>query len=215
MLPVKWTEDQWFRVPEGVKSNDPIRKPAGLSSIKTNSLSDDFSGNKLGLQWQFYKKYSPDRITLSDGKLIIMAEGNSFDDSSPLLVNAADHKYEILVEYTIDAGVTAGLCLYYNEMANVRIAADTARFTVFIQKNAKIRENNLIGNHGHLRILNDDNEVSFYFSDNGKDWTRVERSLDATGYNHNVFGEFLSLRAGLFAFGKGKVKFDNFIYRKL
>jgi beta-xylosidase len=215
MLPVKWTDDQWFRVPEGVKSNDPIRKPAGLSSIKTNSLSDDFSGNKLGLQWQFYKKYSPDRITLSDGKLIIMAEGNSFDDSSPLLVNAADHKYEILVEYTIDAGVTAGLCLYYNEMANVRIAADTARFTVFIQKNAKIRENNLIGNHGHLRILNDDNEVSFYFSDNGKDWTRVERSLDTTGYNHNVFGEFLSLRAGLFAFGKGKVKFDNFIYRKL
>lgn len=215
MLPVKWTNDQWFCVPEGMKSSDKIHKPAGLSSVKADILSDDFSGNELGLQWQFYKRYLPDRIILSESKLIFTAEGNSFDNSSPLLVNSADHKYEIQVEYTIDEGVTAGLCLYYNELANVRIAADTARFTVFIQKNAKIREKNLLGNHGYLRILNDNNEVSFYFSADGKQWTRVERSLDATGYNHNVFGEFLSLRAGLFAFGKGKVIFDNFIYRKL
>ncbi len=59
------------------------------------------------------------------------------------------------------------------------------------------------------------NEVSFYFSADGLEWQRVERSLDATGYNHNVFGEFLSLRAGLFAFGNGKAVFDNFTYRKL
>ncbi|HPF02710.1 MAG TPA: hypothetical protein PLV06_04970, partial [Bacteroidales bacterium] len=109
----------------------------------------------------------------------------------------------------------AGLCLYYNETANVRIAVDTARFTVFIQKNAKIRAENNLGKKGYLRILNDDNEVSFYFSSDGNEWTRVERSLDATGYNHNVFAEFLSLRAGFYAFGEGKVIFDNFIYRKL
>jgi beta-xylosidase len=74
---------------------------------------------------------------------------------------------------------------------------------------------NVSGNHGYLRILNDDNEVSFYFSTNGNSWTRIERTIDATGYNHNVFGEFLSLRPGLFAFRKGEVKFDNFIYKKL
>jgi len=215
LLPVVWTADHWFHIPEGVKSNDSIRKPAGLSSVDGKVLSDDFSGNKLGLQWQFYKRYSPERISLDGGKMVLRAEGNSFDDSSPLLVNTADHKYEIMVEYTIDAGITAGLCLYYNELANVRVAVDSAQFTVFIQKNAKGREENLLGNHGFLRILNDENEVSFYFSADGIKWTRVERSLDATGYNHNVFGEFLSLRAGLFAFGKGKVIFDNFSYRKL
>jgi xylan 1,4-beta-xylosidase len=215
MLPIKWTEDQWFLVPEGAKSSDKILKPAGLKSVNGNDLSDDFSGDKPGLQWQFYKRYSPGRIKLKEGKLMMTAEGNSFENSSPLIVNSADHKYEIQVEYTIDEDVTAGLCLYYNELANVRIAADTAKFTVFIQKNAKIREKNLLGNHGFLRILNDFNEVSFYFSSDGKLWTRVERSLDITGYNHNVFGEFLSLRAGLFAFGNGKVIFDNFIYRKL
>jgi xylan 1,4-beta-xylosidase len=215
MLPVEWTGDKWFIVPASVKSSDYIRIPAGEKSRNGTGLSDDFSGNNLGLQWQFYKRYSPERIKLSEGKLIVTAEGDSFDNSSPLLVNSSDHKYEVQVEYTIDDAVTAGLCLYYNELANVCISADTTSFTVFIKKDAKIREKNLIRNHGYLRILNDCNEVSFYFSADAEKWTRVERSLDATGYNHNVFGEFLSLRAGLFVFGKGKVVFDNFIYRKL
>lgn len=215
LLPITWTSDNWFHVKEGVKSSDVILKPAGSPSVDGSGLSDDFNGSKLGLQWQFYKKYSPERIALQDGKLVFTAEGTSFDNSSPLLVDAGDHKYEIQVEFTIDKGVTAGLCLYYNEIANVRITVDTSRFGVFIQKAAKTGLRNTMGNHGYLKILNEENEVSFYISPDGKNWTRADRSLDATGYNHNVFGEFLSLRAGFFAFGKGKVVFDNFIYRKL
>lgn len=215
MMPIEWTDDHWFRVPEKVKSSDAIRKPAGKTSVKPIGLSDDFSGDKLGLQWQFFKKYAPERIDLQDGELAFQAEGFSFENSSPLLVNSSDRKYEVQVEYTIDEGVTAGLCLYYNEQANMRIAVDANQFTVFNQRNAKIREKNQLGNHGYLRILDDENEVSFYFSNDGKEWTRVERSIDATGFNHNVFGGFLSLRAGLYAFGEGKVKFDNFVYRKL
>ncbi len=215
MLPIEWTKDNWFKVPGKVKSDDAIKLPTGTKSAADKGLSDDFDGDKLGLQWQFFKRYNPERIALTNGELELKAEGSSFEDSSPLLVNAADHKYEIQVEYTIDEEVTAGLCLYYNEIANVRIAVDTEKFGVFVQKNPKIREKNLLGKHGFLRILNDDNEVSFYFSPDGKTWNRVERSLDITGYNHNVFGQFLSLRAGLFAFGKGKAKFNNFIYKVL
>ena len=97
----------------------------------------------------------------------------------------------------------------------MRINVDANQFSVFNQKNRKISVKNQLGNHGYLRILNDENEISFYFSTNGKDWTRVERTIDATGFNHNIFGGFMSLRAGLFAFGEGKVQFDNFAYRKL
>jgi len=215
MLPVEWTENDWFRVPEGIKSGDDLPRPAGNPSPDGTSLSDDFSENQLGLQWQFYKDYSPSRTELIDGKLHFIAKGNSFDNSYPLLVNSSYHNYEITTEFEIDDNVTAGLCLYYNETANVRIAVDTANFTVHIRKIAEIREKNMLGKKGFLRIRNDDNEVSFYFSTDGKDWTRVDRSLDVTGYNHNVFGEFLSLRAGFFAFGNGKVIFDNFIYKKL
>ena len=215
MLPIEWTEDHWFRVPEGMNSADLLPKPAGNASITNTELSDDFSGDELGLQWQFFKLYHPERASLADGQLLLQAEGNSFTDSSPLLVNAGDEKYEVIVEYTIDDQVQAGLCLYYNETANARIEVDTANFTVFVQKRPKIRERNTIGNHGFLRILNDLNEVSFYYSADGKEWMREERSIDATGYNHNVFGEFLSLRAGLYTFGEGKVHFDNFVYKVL
>lgn len=215
LLPIKWNKDGWFRVPEGTKSSDSIRCPAGEGFAGDTSLSDDFSGDEPGLQWQFFKNYAPDRYELKDGQLILRATGDNFNDSPPMLVNSADRKYEVQVEYTIDAGVTAGLCLFYNEQANMRIAVDMNKFTIFNQQSAKIREKNEPGNHGFLRILNDENEVSFYYSSDGKTWNRVERTIDATGFNHNVFGGFMSLRAGLYAFGDGKVKFDNFIYRKL
>lgn len=215
MLPVIWTSDNWFRITEGVKSDDRIKTPKGSLSENNTGLSDKFSSNKSGLQWQFFKDYAPERIEVRDNEMHFKAKGTSFENSSPLLVNSADRKYEIIVEYTIDPGVTAGLCLYYNELANARIAVDTTNFTVFNQKSSKIRMKNLLGNHGYLKVLNDDNEVSFYFSNNGKNWSRVERSLDMTGFNHNVFGGFLSLRAGLYAFGNGKVKFRNFVYKKI
>jgi xylan 1,4-beta-xylosidase len=215
MLPVEWTADNWYKIPDGIKSNSRVQKPSGEQSPSVIGLSDDFSGNSLGLQWQFYKKYEPERAVIQDGKLKFTAEGSSFDDSSPLLVNVADKKYEATVEFTIQDGVSAGLCLYYNEPANATIEATSQQFTVHIQKNTKIHTKNTIGNHGFLKIVNSENEVSFYFSKDGKIWTKADRSIEVSGYHHNVFGEFLSLRAGLFAFGKGVVVFDNFVYRKL
>jgi len=215
MMPIEWTADNWFRVPEGVSSSDEIKLPAGSSSSAINGLSDDFSGNNLGIQWQFFRKYDPERISLKNGALELKAEGKSFAESSPLLVNSCDRKYEVQVEFTLEEGATGGLCLYYNELGNMRISVDAEQFVVFNQKNAKFREKNLLGNHGYLRILNDENEISFYFSADGKNWKRLERSIDATGFNHNVFGGFMSLRAGLYVFGESKVKFDNFVYRKL
>ena len=97
----------------------------------------------------------------------------------------------------------------------MHISATAENYTVYNRQKKKISETNPTGKHGFLRILNDENEVSFYYSTNGKDWVRVERSIEASGFNHNVFGEFVSLRAGLFAFGEGNVWFDNFVYKVL
>lgn len=38
-----------------MNSADPIRKPAGEESERKTGLSDDFSGDELGFQWQFFK----------------------------------------------------------------------------------------------------------------------------------------------------------------
>lgn len=215
LLPIEWTKDGWFRVPANTIASNSIRKPAGNSRIQPDKLSDDFSGKEMGLQWQSFKHFPAERLKLKDGVLEFTATGNSFESSPPLLVNAGDRKYEVIVEFTLEGNATAGLTLFYNEQGNMRITADKEQFSVYNQKSRKISIKNQIGNRGYLRILNDENEVSFYFSDNGKDWKRAERTIDATGFNHNVFGGFMSLRAGIFAFGEGKVVFDNFIYRKL
>ncbi len=215
MLPIEWTDDDWFRVPEGVTSMDNLYLPAGEKFTGDISLSDDFNSNTLGLQWQFLKQYNPERVEVTNGELIFRADGDNFKESSPLLVNSGDRRYEVMVDFTIEDGVKAGLCMYYNEKGNARIEVDSDNFTVYVQQNAKIRMKNNLGNTGKLRILNDENEVSFYFSADGKEWTRVERTIDATGYNHNVFAEFLSLRAGVYVFGEGEARFDNFKYIKL
>ena len=215
MLPIEWTQDGWFKVPDGIIASNKIEVPKVKASNSSHSLSDDFDNKKLNLQWQFYKDYNPNRIEFEAGKLVVKAEGKSFADSSPILVNSSDRKYEVQVEYTLEEGVEIGLCLYYNELANMHISATTEKFTVYNRQKRKISEPNTLGKHGFLRILNDENEVSFYYSTDGNDWIRVERSIEASGFNHNVFGEFLSLRAGLFAFGEGKVHFDNFIYKTL
>ncbi len=215
MLPIEWTEDDWFRVPEGLSSMDQLPLPAGEPYAKSIDFSDDFSGDDLGLQWQFFRHYKSERAYVSEGELVLKADGNSFAESSPLLVNPGNKKYEVTVKYSIDEGVRAGLCLYYNEIANVRVEVDTAYFTVLYQEKTKIRMKNLLGTAGHLRILNDENEVSFYFSADGEEWNRFDHSINVTEYNHNVLSGFLNLRTGVFVFGDGKVRFDDFKYTTL
>lgn len=34
MLPIEWTDDNWFRVPEGIKNIDALQLPAGKRSVK-------------------------------------------------------------------------------------------------------------------------------------------------------------------------------------
>ncbi len=215
MLPIEWTMDGWFKVSEGLNSGQKLPLPVGDKSVDGTILSDDFNGTSLGLQWQFFKDYDPDRLLLSDGELIMQAKGNSFEESSPLLVNASDQKYEVIVHFEIDDKVKAGLCLYYNEKGNMRINVDHNQVSVYNQQKRKIKVPNHIGKSGYLKILNNQNEVSFYYSKNKKDWNRVERTIEASGFNHNVFGEFLSLRAGIFAYGEGNARFDDFTYKKL
>jgi len=215
LLPIEWTDDNWFRVPKDVNSADMIPAPAGQPFAGNTQLSDDFSGDKLGLQWQFFKRYEPERVSVGEGKLRLKAQRASFAESSPLLVNACDRHYETIVEYRIDDGVTAGLTLFYDEQANVRISVDKDQFVVFNQRSPKTRTPNRYGNHGFLRILNDNHEVNFYHSADGKEWFKMGRSIEVSGFHHNVFYGFMSLRAGIYAFGDGNAVFSNFVYRKL
>ena len=68
------------------------------------TLSDDFSGSGLGIQWTFFNEYNPDRYKIDNGKLYLNPQGSSPSDCAPLLCNPPDHSYEAQVEYQLTTG---------------------------------------------------------------------------------------------------------------
>jgi hypothetical protein len=52
--------------------------------------------------------------------------------------------------------------------------------------------------------------VTGYYSFNGIDWKKETWGMDISGYNHNTLYDFISILPGLFAYGKGEVKFSDF-----
>jgi xylan 1,4-beta-xylosidase len=67
----------------------------------------------------------------------------------------------------------------------------------------------------HLKVTNRDNVVTFHHSTDGRQWTQHPWQMEVSGFHHNVFGGFLSLRLALFAAGKGEVRLREFTYRGL
>jgi xylan 1,4-beta-xylosidase len=67
-----------------------------------------------------------------------------------------------------------------------------------------------IGRRGFIRLVNDRNLVSLYYSADGKDWRRHDVRMDVSGCNHNTAYDFRSLCPALHAAGEGEVRFRNF-----
>jgi beta-xylosidase len=63
-----------------------------------------------------------------------------------------------------------------------------------------------------IRIVNDRQEVDFYFRVPGKSWQRTQESAEISGMHHNVLGGFLDVRPALYACGSGKATLRNFRY---
>lgn len=69
--------------------------------------------------------------------------------------------------------------------------------------------------HIKLKIKNDRQDASFYYSEGNESWIKLEASDDISGFQHNIFGGFVSVRPGIFVTGKGKAVFRSFRYRGL
>lgn len=53
------------------------------------------------------------------------------------------------------------------------------------------------------------------YSTDGKNWNKIESSLEVSGFNHYALGGFLGLRIGLCSIGEGTVRFRNFKYKSI
>ncbi|WP_439697843.1 family 43 glycosylhydrolase [Mucilaginibacter sp. AW1-7] len=213
--PVEWTKDGWFKVPGTIKTDAPILKPKQSELTSSFTLSDDFSGHSLKPQWQFFGEYDTTRFHLNDNSLTIKGKGKSVADCAPLTFIPSNHSYTAQVELFIEGNATGGLTLFYDNRYYSGILADKQNILANLRGWQFPTEKNAINKHVFLKIRNIKSTVDMYYSIDGRNWIKIENSVEVSGYNHNVLGGFLSLRIGLCAVGEGTVKFKNFIYQPI
>ena len=213
--PVEWTKDGWFKIPEYIKTENPIKRPYAKASKTTFTLSDDFSGKSLGLQWKFFGEFDTTRFHFIDKSLVIKGKGNSVGNCSPLLCVPSDHSYTAEVEMEIKGNAVGGLVMFYNNTAFSGIMADKENILTNMRGWQFASKKNVIKNRVFLRLKNIENTVDMFYSTDGVKWIKNETSIEVSSLNHNALSGFLSLRIGLCAEGEGEVVFKNFIYKPI
>ncbi len=216
--PVEWTADGWIRN-LGHDVARPIPMPAGGAAVAHGlALSDDFSTDKIGTQWAFFRPGRPlaELHRHEHGALVLKATGTSPKDSSPLACVTGDQAYEIEVEIDRDEGATAGLLLFYSERMFAGLGFSEKQMIEYWKGEVTdFPKPAQIGTRFHLRIRNNHHHVSVWYSPDGVSWAKHWMNFAVSGYDHNVLGGFLSLRPALLATGQGEVRFWNFKYKAL
>lgn len=213
--PIEWNSDGWFKTPDNIKTEEPIKKPVGTVQDFAFTLNDSFEGTELKPHWKFFGEYDTSRFHVSNNALVIKAKGNSVGDSSPLLCNPSHHSYIAQVELSIEAGATGGIVLFYNSNFYSGILADKENIMANLRGWQFPTEKNVIKDHVFLRLKNINNTVDMFYSVDGEKWNKIENSIEVSGFNHNALSGFLSLRIGLCSIGEGKVQFKNFVYKPI
>ncbi|WP_166932061.1 family 43 glycosylhydrolase [Rhizomicrobium electricum] len=216
--PIEWTKDGWPRAKGGILAT-PLAKPkGGRTSTAGFALSDDFSTNKLGMQWGFYAPAADEteRARYENGSLIVRAKGSSPADCSPLTCVVGDHSYEATVTLEMTEGAQGGLALFYDHRGFVGIGFGDGKMFTYNngQEQAWMRQP-LAANPVRIKVTNRENIVTFHYSIDGKTWIQHPWQMEVSGYHHNVFNGFMSLRIALFSAGKGEVRTRDFTYRGL
>ena len=204
--PVEWTPDGWFRA----KADAPDWEKAQPSN--SLSLSDDFNGKELGLQWTYWKEYAPEALKLKDGSLSMKGKGGTPADGRLLLVTPTDKNYRVETEVNIGRNNAAGLLLYYNEKAYAGIVSDGKTFTVYQNAECKQTLPNRIGRTFHIRLHNRGNRVTMQVSKDGEQWQTLAENVDVSTMHHNTYGGFYALRPTLVSLKKGNAVFRRFRY---
>jgi xylan 1,4-beta-xylosidase len=213
LLPVEWTADGWFRVPEGVTADSAIAMPMpGAHQGPAVDPSDDFTASELGLQWSFWHEFDPTRFSTGNGALTLQARGNSLAESSALTTPVGGHSYTVEVDIEVEAGCSTGLLLFYDPQHATGILLDPEGIGVRLGNGYVPSRLHKGATRASLRVVNDRQEVDFYYRLPGEAWKKMQESAEVSGMHHNVLGGFLDLRPAVFASGSGKATFRGFRY---
>jgi beta-xylosidase len=213
LLPIEWTQDGWFRVPESVTADAAIPMPVpGTNQQPFADPSDDFTSTELGLQWGFWREYDPARFTTGNGVLTLQARGSSLADSSALTSAVGGHSYTVEIDIEVSPGCEAGLMLFYDPGHVAGILITPGGIEVKIPNGSVKNRTEKGATRATFRVVNDRQEVDFYYRLPGRAWQKTESSAEVSGLHHNVLGGFLDLRPAVYACGQGQASFRGFRY---
>jgi xylan 1,4-beta-xylosidase len=216
--PVEWTADGWLRAKGGTLDR-PLPKPrGGRAGPGAPALSDDFSQDRLGVQWCLVDPAAGElqRVRREPGALVLKGKGKSLADCSPLVCTVGDRSYEAEVVLEIGAGAKGGLALFYDAHGHVGVGMDGASLLTFHNGDEPAwLAQPLAGERFRLRVTNREHDVTFHYAAGDGPWRQHSWQREVSGFHHNVFGGFLALRLALFAAGEGEVRFRDFRYRAL
>lgn len=221
--PIEWTDDGWFKS-KGLDVGQPIPMPKGGKPRKHGiALSDDFSTDKFGIQWSFYKGDVSEKDRVRYGRdehgpyLELAPKGDSPSNSSPMTFVQGNQAYQFEVDIELEPGALAGTLLFYNDKLYAGYGINERGFLLhrygMDQRYSAVRPE---GNKFRMRVTNNRHILTVHHSlDGGKTWHKNDTQMEVSGFHHNVAYGFMSLRPAIYVAGTGKAKFRNFVYRAL
>ena len=213
LLPIEWTADGWFRVAPDIAADSSIPMPVeGSGQEAFFDPSDNFDSAELGLQWGFWHEFDAARFETGKGFLRLAARGTALADTSVLTTPVGGHSYTVEVDVEIEQGCEAGLQLFYNSEHAAGITLGPQGISVLTADDHLGRHHDAKSARATLRIVNDRQELDFYFRFPDQPWQRTEDSAEIEGMDHNVLGGFLDVRPALSCWGTGNATFRSFKY---
>lgn len=217
--PIEWTRDGWFYAKGGTLER-PLPKPfGGQPSPAGVALSDDFSRNRLGVQWAFFDAAAGElqRARYEAASLVLRAKGTSPSDCSPLVCTVGDRSYEAQVDLELSGDeVIAGLSLFYDGRAHLGVGFGAGALrTYHAGEEQQWLRKELHGRRFRVKLTNREQVVTYHYAVGDGPWVQHEWQREVSGFHHNVFAGFGVLRIAIFAAGNGEVRLRNFIYRGL
>jgi len=216
--PIEWTDDGWLRFRGGDLSR-PIPKPRGGRAQQHGvAFSDDFTTDRLGSQWAFYDPGPDERARLSyeGGALVLQGKGDTPANCSPLTFICGDQAYRCEVEIEVEGEATGGVLFFYNRRLYCGLgmsATQRVQHRQGLERRGAKPPN--LGNRFFVRFENNRHIVTFWTSPDSEAWSKYDVQMEVSGYHHNTAYDFLSLRPGIYASGRGRVRFRNFRYQAL
>jgi len=135
--------------------------------------SDDFGADGAGICYAEFQMLAPisERVCRENNSLIVRAQGAGVADSSPLVWNVGDHRYEMTVEVAPGRGARGGLLLYNSKLLcglgvdqrQVRIHQNGA--DLFLLSDLRPE-----GERLWLKIVNDNDALSMAYSTDNRTW---------------------------------------------